>query len=61
MGWPIFGVIMHYLKYIGVVIIIAILVAIPQIQYRRDPEGYFLCVSDYEAYKKHVEELNAKK
>ena len=37
------------------------LTCFPQLQYRRDPEGYFLCVSDYEAYKKHVEELNAKK
>ncbi len=59
--WPFFGVIMHYLKYVGVAILAVALLAIPQLQYRRDPEGYFLCVSDYEAYKKHVEELNAKK
>ena len=59
--WPIFGVIMKYLKYVGVALVAAALLAIPQIQYRGDPEGYFLCVSDYEAYKKHVEELNAKK
>ena len=52
---------MHYLKYVGVALIVALLVAIPQLQYKRDPEGYFLCVSDYEAYKEHVEEMNKKK
>ena len=31
--------------------------AIPQIQYRKDKEGYFLMTEDYEAYK----ELKAKK
>ena len=57
--WPLFGVIMKYLQFIGVALICVVLLAIPQIQYRRDPEGYFLCVSDYEAYKKHLEEKNA--
>ena len=58
--WPAFGVIMHYAGYVGVVIVAAILIAIPQIQYRRDPEGYFLCVTDWEAYKEHVKEREAK-
>ncbi len=52
--WPIFGVIMHYLSYIGVAVVALILIAIPQIQYRRDPKGYYLCVEDWEAYKEHV-------
>ena len=54
--WPIFGVVMKYLKYIGVAVIALVLIAIPQLQYRRDPEGYFLCVEDWEAYKKHIQE-----
>ncbi len=57
--WPIFGVIMHYLSYIGVVILIVILVAIPQLQYKKDPEGYFLCVEDWEAYKEHIAKKEA--
>ena len=59
--WPAFGVIMHYLGYIGVAIIVIILVAIPQLQYKADPDGYFLCVEDWEAYKKHVAEKEGKK
>ena len=31
--------------------VIAILLAIPQLQYRRNPEGYFMQVEDYEQYK----------
>ena len=49
--WPAFTVVMKYLGYIGVAVVAIILIAIPQIEYRRDPEGYFLCVEDYEAYK----------
>lgn len=52
--WPIFTIIMQYLGYIGVGIIAVFLIAIPQIQYRRDPEGYFLVVNDYEAYKERA-------
>lgn len=48
---------MKYLSYIGVAIIFVGLLAIPQIQYRMDKEGYFLMTEDYEAYK----ELKAKK
>lgn len=51
--WPGFTLVMKYLGYIGVVVLAIFLVAIPQLQYRRDPKGYFLCVADYEAYKKH--------
>ena len=49
--WPAFTVIMKYLGYIGVALVAVILLAIPQIEYRMDPEGYFLITEDYEAYK----------
>ncbi len=55
--WPAFTVLMQFAGYIGVAIIIIGLVAIPQLQYRKDPEGYFLCVSDYEEYKLHREKM----
>lgn len=59
--WPLLGVIMHYLGYIGVALIIIVMLAIPQLQYKADPEGYFLCVEDWEAYKKHIAEKEGKK
>lgn len=52
--WPAFGVVMHYLGYAGVALIAIVLIAIPQLQYKADPEGYFLCVEDWEAYKEHI-------
>lgn len=52
--WPLATVLMHYTKWIGVAVLVVILVAIPQLQYKKDPEGYFLCVEDYEAYKEHI-------
>lgn len=48
--WPIFTVIMKYIGIIGVVIVAAILIIIPQLQYRANPEGYFLIVEDYDEY-----------
>ena len=54
--WPVFTVLMKYLSYAGLAIVIIILVAIPQLQYRADKEGYFLMTEDWEAYK----ELKAK-
>lgn len=51
--WPAFTVIMQNLGYIGVAIVVIFLVMIPQLQYKKDPKGYFLCVTDYEAYKEH--------
>ena len=38
--WPLFTVLMHYLGYIGVAIVVVVLLAIPQIEYKMDPEGY---------------------
>ena len=49
--WPIFTIVMKYLSFIGVVVIVAVLFMIPQLQYRKHPDTYFLCTEDYEAYK----------
>lgn len=49
--WPVFTVVMKYLSYAGIVIVAVFLLAIPQIQYFKDKEGYFLMTEDYEAYK----------
>ncbi len=48
--WPFFTVLMKFLGFIGVALVVIILLAIPQIQYRADPKGYFLKVDDYDAY-----------
>ena len=55
--WPVFTVLMKYLSYAGLAIVIIALLAIPQIQYKLDKDGYFLMTEDWEAYK----ELKAKK
>ena len=55
--WPVFTVLMKYLSYAGLAIVIIVLLAIPQIQYKLDKDGYFLMTEDWEAYK----ELKAKK
>lgn len=49
--WPVMTVVMKYLSYAGIVIVAIVLIAIPQIQYRLDKEGYFKITEDYEAYK----------
>lgn len=49
--WPIMTVIMKFLGVIGIIVVAVGLLAIPQIQYKRDKEGYFLITEDYEAYK----------
>ncbi len=36
--------------YVGVGIVVLILVAIPQLQYRKHPDTYFLITEDYDAY-----------
>ncbi|MDO4670440.1 MAG: PTS ascorbate transporter subunit IIC [Aerococcus sp.] len=48
--WPGFTVIMKFLGIIGIVVVAAALIIIPQWQYRKDPEGYFLIVEDYDKY-----------
>ncbi len=49
--WPIMTVIMKFLGVVGIIIVAVGLLAIPQIQYKKDKEGYFLITEDYEAYK----------
>jgi PTS system ascorbate-specific IIC component len=51
--WPVFTALMKFLSYAGVAIIIAILVLIPQLQYRADKKNYFLVTDDYEQYKQN--------
>lgn len=58
--WPVFTVLMKYLSYAGVVIIVVVLFAIPQIQYRMAKDRYFLVTEDYEAYKALKEKDSAK-
>lgn len=50
--WPVFTVVMKYLSFVGVALVVITLVAIPQIQYRKDKKGYFLMTENYEEYKK---------
>lgn len=48
--WPFFTVLMKFLGYFGIAAVVIILLAIPQLQYRNDPDGYFLIVDDYDEY-----------
>jgi PTS system ascorbate-specific IIC component len=57
--WPLFTVIMKFLGYFGVVVVAALLLALPQLEYRKDPKAYFLITEDYEAYKEYMAEKNA--
>jgi PTS system ascorbate-specific IIC component len=52
--WPLMTVVMKYLGYIGLVLCAIGLLAIPQIEYRKDPKAYFLITEDFEAYKEYV-------
>lgn len=49
-AWPLFTVVMKVLGYAGIAVVVIGLLAIPQLQYRKNPEGYFLIVEDYEKY-----------
>lgn len=55
--WPAFAWLMNNLGWIGLGVIVVVLVAIPQIQYARNKDTYFLITEDYDAYV----ELKAKK
>ena len=57
--WPLFTVIMKFLGYFGVVVVAALLLALPQLEYRKDPKAYFLITEDYEAYKEYIASKNA--
>lgn len=55
-AWPLFTIIMKVLGYVGVAVVVIGLLIIPQLQYRRNPEGYFMIVNDYEQYAKKFQE-----
>jgi len=50
--WPIFTVVMKYLSFFGLALVIIFLLLIPQLQYRKDPDHYFLETADWEEYKR---------
>ncbi|MBO0440894.1 PTS ascorbate transporter subunit IIC [Candidatus Enterococcus ikei] len=56
--WPVMTILMKYLGYFGVALVVILLLAIPQLQYRANPEGYFLIAEDYDEY---VKKMTAKR
>lgn len=56
--WPIMTIIMKYLGYAGVALVVIGLLAIPQLQYRANPKGYFLITEDYDEYVKQMGKTN---
>lgn len=59
--WPVMTVVMKYLSWAGIIVVVAALAIIPQLQYRADKKGYFLMTEDYEAYKELKEQEAAEK
>ena len=57
--WPVMTVVMKFLSYAGVVVVAVVLLVIPQLEYRKDKEGYFMITEDYEAYKELKAKQNA--
>lgn len=51
--WPVITIVLQAFGWIGVAVIAITLLLIPQMEYRKDPKGYFLITEDYEAYKQH--------
>ncbi|HGF7541432.1 TPA: PTS ascorbate transporter subunit IIC [Enterococcus hirae] len=49
-AWSLFTVMMKFLGYVGIALVVVGLLIIPQLQYRKNPDGYFLIVDDYEQY-----------
>ena len=52
--WPVIGVIMNNLHFVGVAVVVLCLLAIPQIIYYRNKDTYFLIAEDFDAYKEHM-------
>lgn len=48
--WPVFTVVMKYLSFAGAGLVVIFLVLIPQLQYKANPDTYFLVTEDYDAY-----------
>ena len=42
-----------------IVLMVVALLALPQLEYRKDPKAYFLITEDYEAYKEYMAEKAA--
>lgn len=59
--WPFFTVLMKFLGVFGLLAVVVILVLIPQLEYRHDPENYFLMVTDYDKYKENMQKKTGKK
>lgn len=53
--WQGFAYLMKYGGYFGVALIVIGLLAIPQIQYARNKDTYFLITDDFAAYKEKME------
>ncbi|MFD1900279.1 hypothetical protein GQR36_10095 [Enterococcus termitis] len=47
-------IVMKYLGYFGIALVVVALLAIPQLQYRANPKGYFLIAEDYDEYVKQM-------
>lgn len=56
--WVGFGLLMKHAGYIGVAAIAIFLLAIPQLQYRKNKKHYFQIAEDYESYLEEVEQAN---
>jgi len=54
--WPVFTILMKFGGYAGVAVIVVGMLLIPQIQYARHKDTYFLVTDDYDAYVKKVNE-----
>jgi PTS system ascorbate-specific IIC component len=52
----VFAVIMKVLGYVGIAVVVIGLLIIPQLQYRKNPDGYFMIVEDYEQYAEKYQE-----
>ncbi len=51
--WPVLTVLIKYLGWIGLTIGVVALLALPQLEYRKDPKGYFLMTENWDEYKKY--------
>ncbi len=52
--WAGYGVVLKMGGLAGVAILVILMLIIPQLQYRKDKEGYFLVAEDYDAYQEHL-------